>query len=602
MSSNRWARFAAFAVTAAVAFLLLSFPLHPLNGVIVDSFFRVLGRTSPDPQFFLIAMDASITQGGEASISADVLADLVSRLNKGTPRAIGILADVDDKHYSSTELTQLVGAVASNVPLFIGFTDEVGLGRPIPVALGDRVTFAPGIVSRDSYHFGADSVSRRVMFEIDRTPTFFSRLATFIRGTTPTRVESLGNSKHAFIWWRGPAGTYPVHSAAEILRKETLPWDIAGKTVLLGYTRRSRPTQDFILTPYSRQLGDTPLLEGAAQGLATLVSDSGLRRLPSWIVTILTLAVALGTVFIVSSLSPSRGILFMFALLTSLWCAGLGALAWAGWWLDLAHAGLMAVIAYYLVVPFRLGMEYRRRWHYQQQTEMMFHLEQIKSNFLSLVSHDLKTPIARIQGNAELLLRESLAQTEKARKGLAAIITTTEQMSDYVESVLDLTRIEAAKVPIKKESRDINATLLEAIEEKRFLANEKNIAIEHQLEPLFSIRYDVKLMKRVFANLLENAVKYSPSGTTIRVASREEGEKVRVSISDQGFGISPADQEKVFQRFFRAENPAISGVKGTGLGLYLVKYFVELHKGIVSLKSEIGKGSTFEVALPVEGV
>jgi signal transduction histidine kinase len=231
--------------------------------------------------------------------------------------------------------------------------------------------------------------------------------------------------------------------------------------------------------------------------------------------------------------------------------------------------------------------------------ELMSQLETLKTNFLSLVSHDLKTPIARIQGNAELLLRESPSLDARQRKGLAAIVSTTDQMSEYVETVLDLTRVENGKMQLRQESRDINETIAEVIQEKRLHAQEKGIELETHLDPLFTLRYDVRLMRRVLANLVENAIKYSPENSTITVSSREEGGFVTVAVTDQGIGIEPAEQEKIFGKFYRAAGISQTNIKGTGLGLYLVKYFVELHKGGVTLKSELGKGSTFCVSLPI---
>ncbi len=597
LSSNRFARLSACLIAVAFGLFLLTFPLYPLNGFLIDSFFRAGAGAPPDPRITLIAFDASATQGGESNLSADGLATLIARLNTQEPKAIGILADLDEKHYSIPELEKILAAIRTEVPVFVGFTDETSLGAPPPEAFGDRLVYAPGLISRDSFNFGADSVSRRVMVEIERTPTFYSRLATFVRGKTPEKVESLGASKHAFVNWQGPAGTYPIYPAWPLLNGGQTAAPLQNRIVLIGHARRTRPTQDFLLTPYSRVLGDTTALEGAAHGLVTLLEDRGLQRLPGWAVALLTVVTGILTVSLVIHLSPVGGISFMVLLLAAFWSAGWLALKYGGWWLDLAHPAVMAVAGYYLVVPFRLRAEYRKRWHYQQKTEMMAQLEMLKSNFLSLVSHDLKTPIARIQGNAELLLREGAALPEKQRKSLGAIVATTEHMSDYVETVLDLTRIESASMPLSKVSRDINETIREVIEEKRFLATEKNISIETDLEPLFSVRYDVRLMKRVIANLVENAIKYSPENSTITITSKEESNHVRVSVSDQGVGIAPDEQEKVFAKFYRAQGAL--GTKGTGLGLYLVKYFVELHKGGVSLQSQVGKGSTFAVTLPV---
>ncbi len=564
----------------------------------IDSYFRTFRSTQADPQIRLVAFDSGAAFRVQPLIPADALARLLRKINKEKPRAIGILADLNDQNYSAADLKTFVSSIDSSIPVFLGYLNEMELSRSAPEAFGDRLVYAPGLISRDSFNYGADSVTRRVMVQIDHVPTFYSRLATFLRGSTPESIDTLGTSRHAYIRWQGPPGTYPIHSAWSLLSPAPPDLHLENSVVIIGQVRRNQPTRDAVFTPYSRRIGDTTALEAAAHGLVTLVRDDGLRRPPTWAVVLLTVIVGLLTANLVALLTPMRGVAFLVAILAALWISGWIALKWGGWWLDLAHPAITAIAAYYIIVPFRLGLEYRRRWHFQQMSEMMEQLEALKSNFLSLVSHDLKTPIARIQGNAELLMRETLLDP-KAAKSLAQIVATTEHMSDYVETILDLNRVESGKVQIHPESRDLNATIQEVAEEKSAQASEKAITLITHLEPLFSVRYDVRLMKRVFGNLVENAIKYSPENTEITISSREEGGYVLIEVKDQGFGIAPEDKEKVFGKFYRSEAMAQTGIKGTGLGLFLVKYFVELHKGGVRLESELGKGSCFQVSLPV---
>ncbi len=210
-----------------------------------------------------------------------------------------------------------------------------------------------------------------------------------------------------------------------------------------------------------------------------------------------------------------------------------------------------------------------------------------------------KTPVARIQGNAELLLNESSQFSERQKKFVEAILHTTEDLGQYVEMVLDLTRIESSQVPIQKQTKDLNAVIQEIIENRNPQASEAGIRLVSELEPLFSFKFDARLIRRVLSNIVENAIKYSPPNSVVKITSKEDPNWIRVSITDQGVGIPPEEQEKVFAKFYRCDNDKTRENKGTGLGLYLVKYFVELHEGIIELKSELGKGSTFTVSLPV---
>ena len=225
----------------------------------------------------------------------------------------------------------------------------------------------------------------------------------------------------------------------------------------------------------------------------------------------------------------------------------------------------------------------------------------MKSNFLSLVTHDLKTPVARIQGLAESLLQSLRDKTgDEKVKPVKAIIKNSEDLNNFITRILGLAQIETSEVKLSLSSRDINALIEETVDKFQFISKDKQIAIEKDLEPLFSIKMDDKLIGQVIYNLIDNAVKYSGPGTTIYIKSWEESSYVHVSVSDEGIGISNENLKNMFTKFFRAEDPRTSDIKGSGLGLYLVKYFVGLHGGSISVTSELDKGSTFTFRLPIE--
>jgi signal transduction histidine kinase len=140
----------------------------------------------------------------------------------------------------------------------------------------------------------------------------------------------------------------------------------------------------------------------------------------------------------------------------------------------------------------------------------------------------------------------------------------------------------------------------DVISKLEYLARSKNIEIRAELEPLFSIKIDVDLMRQVFQNLIENGIKYSPEGTSILVTSEERDGLIVVQVADQGPGIPEDELPHIFMKFYRSRNAKGSSIKGSGLGLYLAKYFVELHKGRVLVDSTLGQGTTFTVELPTE--
>jgi signal transduction histidine kinase len=165
---------------------------------------------------------------------------------------------------------------------------------------------------------------------------------------------------------------------------------------------------------------------------------------------------------------------------------------------------------------------------------------------------------------------------------------------------LNYTKIESQGIELHLESRDINQLLRETIKKFEFMAKSKNISFVLELELLFSIPMDPDLIRQAIGNLIENAIKYSPEGSKILISTEEKTNGIVIQIADQGIGIPSDEIPNVFMKFFRSKNAKTSTVKGSGLGLYLAKYFVELHGGDISVESSVGAGSTFTVQLPVK--
>lgn len=595
-------------LTVLLALGLFQADFDGFKGVLVDGLFRVSPNSGPHTAIKLVSYDAQSAAQYQINqkIPTEELVQIIKIISQDEPLAISLIAPINEKLYSEQELSELA-QVFSKTTVFIGYTDSQSLGKNPPRALFHSAHYLPGYVSRDTFSYGADSVSRRVMLTIDGVPTLYSKLAQFYleRSGRPgdypkKRVERFGESTQTYINWQGPKGTYPSVSTFNVRNHLVPAGFFKNKIVLIGSSLPANKDNDFIFTPYSRKPFDTPLLEGAAQSLATLLNGDGIVKSPSWFNFLLMLFVGLLSVNLILHLSPARSIQLLIVV-----SGILGLLAWAElyffhYWIDIAHPLTILAIGYYLIIPYRLVDEYKKRWHYQEKSEFMAELEQLKSNFLSLISHDLKTPLARIQGNAELALANSSNELpEKPKKSIQAIVQTTEELSNYVETILDLTRIESSKVHLNKTSKDINSVIKDVVSTKSPMAREKNIEIQTNLEPLFSFRFDVKLIQQVIGNLVENALKYSPENSTVVLESREVNSQIEISIKDQGIGIPPEEQEKIFSKFYRVNNDTTLKEKGTGLGLYLVKYFVELHEGFVSLSSQLGQGSKFTITLPV---
>ncbi len=598
----------AYLLGLLVYLFLLQFPLDGLNGILFDGLARAFAPRAVNPNIALIAYDdpSSLRYARELRIPSAEIDRLFTFLAKVNPKYVILLSSFGASNYSEAELGELSRAFAKVPNTHVGYVDDESLGRTQPASLGLFGKYLPGFISRDTFSYGADSVTRRVMLQVEGIPSIYAKVACEMRGLpvnescwTGRNFERIGESVQTYIRWRSPSEPYPTYSSGSVAEGRWDPSHFRNKIVIIGSTLSSKRTYDFILTPFSREQLKTPAIEGAAQGLATLISNEGLlkaSKLMNWAIAIFVviLSVTFSLYF-----SPGRAMFFVFVQSLFLLMAG-GLLIYGFcYWVDLAHPLILAFSGFYIVIPFRLVDEYQKRWHYQEQTELLAELEKMKSNFLSLISHDFKTPIARIQGSAELMLSDTKGLSERQSKAARSILKTSDEMTEFVEALLDITRIENNRVPLDKVTKDINSLVRDIIEQKQAYAQEKNIEIELRLEPIFAIKIDAKLVRRVLSNLVENAIKYSPSGSTVTIASEESDDWVRVSVSDEGPGIALEDQGKVFMKFYRCENDATKSVKGTGLGLYLARYFIELHDGAIDLKSEIGKGSTFSVVLPV---
>jgi signal transduction histidine kinase len=182
---------------------------------------------------------------------------------------------------------------------------------------------------------------------------------------------------------------------------------------------------------------------------------------------------------------------------------------------------------------------------------------------------------------------------------MQSLRSSSEELNRYIQSILKVLRVESRDFKLNVEVGDINEIIQEALLQLTPLAQEKQIQIETNLEPMFSIEVDVTLIREVLINLVENAIKYTPAGGKITLTSHETPTRVRVEVADTGEGIDPAEAQNVWGKFVRGKDQDLK-TKGTGLGLYLVKYFIELHGGEVFLSSELKKGTKVSFSLPLE--
>ncbi len=239
--------------------------------------------------------------------------------------------------------------------------------------------------------------------------------------------------------------------------------------------------------------------------------------------------------------------------------------------------------------------------------EALLHSNQAKSEFVSLVSHELRTPMTSIRGYSEMLQKGMVGElTAQQLQFVETIQRNADRMRILVQDLLDISRIESGHLKIQPVATELSQSLEAAYQTVTEMLTVKqqefNAALDEDLPLLLA---DPDRLTQVLINLLSNAVKYTPAGGKITVRAHFEPDRpafVCCAITDTGYGISPADQCKLFTKFFRSEHPAIRKETGTGLGLAITKNLVELHGGAIWVQSTEGVGTTFFFTTPVAGV
>ena len=229
-------------------------------------------------------------------------------------------------------------------------------------------------------------------------------------------------------------------------------------------------------------------------------------------------------------------------------------------------------------------------------------LDKMKSEFIAMVTHELRAPIAAVEQQLTVILNKMAGEvTEKQEKLLSRAKERTKGLLDLIKDLLDLSKIEAGKMVQYKEPIALREVVQRVVDLMRAEAENKKIDLQFSapLEiPL--IHADRNSMEGIFTNLISNAIKYTPEGGKVWVTLSEEGGFVRTAVSDTGIGIKKEDLPRIFDKFYRVKTTETRQIVGTGLGLSIVKSIVDAHLGSIFVESEVGKGTTLTILLPKE--
>jgi signal transduction histidine kinase len=374
----------------------------------------------------------------------------------------------------------------------------------------------------------------------------------------------------------------PTVSLEAILTTPALAAQLRGKTVFLG----AAATDDRIVTPYGQRVFG---LEAHAWAFETLRGGRFLRdasgvEILGWCLLIAVLVIAI------------------FA-----GASGWRAYVLGGLLLVLAHA--LPVIAFQHNVVFPYSAPFAVAWLCVSAAASYQHFfvrRQLRKSevdrrryqqAIQFVTHEMKTPLTAIQGSSELMGRYNL--TEDKRKQMASMINVeSKRLARMIQTFLDVERLSEGEMELKREVFPVSGVIENCLLRIAPVAEKKNIAIHPGELAAVSLTGDRELMEYAVYNLLTNAVKYSSSGTEVFVAAVTRGDRLHISVRDQGMGLDEKELRSVFRKFYRTKRAEASGESGTGIGLSIVEQIVTHHGGRMEVTSEVGKGSCFTIVAP----
>jgi signal transduction histidine kinase len=395
------------------------------------------------------------------------------------------------------------------------------------------------------------------------------------------------NGRLLWIHYHGPEGAFPRVSVASVLEGRVPLSDFAGKVVILGVTAQG--AGDRIFTPFSTGVGMSGI-EIHANILSTLLDGTYL-----------------------SPLGPISEFAFLLTIVALV--------AAFGWWQNgrllgsVAVAGIIAIPAFSywmlrtgVIIPFASGLVThisaslvcflgQTRFIRRQLGDAIEGRKDYAFR-LQAVAHEIKTPLTAIHASSQLITDTDVPEHKKEEIA-QRIHKEAGRLSGIVTTFLDVERISAGALKLQTQKVELSVLAAEATERAGLLALKKNIGIEQDFESV-TIPGDAELLQFAVYNLIVNAIKYSPNGSSIRITVRSDPKTVTLLVVDHGCGIEPAEQSRIFERFYRTKKHQDNRGSGSGVGLALVKEIVTQHGGKIEVESQPGEGSIFSVSLPRE--
>ncbi len=597
--------------------ILFQYPLASFESIIYDLKVRWDFGIKPSPEIVIVTLDEE---------SDDYLGDVypytyathsrfLEKLLKSDPKIIDYFVkmpevlDDEDVYFANFKDKLKSFQIKGGKLNFATEIDELKGEELPPVALRE-FNYNLAQLNVDNFVFSKDDVVRRAIFNVSGEESLHLATANQYRVNIKKNALNVPDVIGAYYNDEADANLvlfrYPGSPVYSEFKYKTIPFHrvlvgnysteiFRNKIVLIGPNYISQ-SDNFYLTPFNLEEYKSPKLVVHASIIDSFIQNKTIKMLPRSLSNFMAFIVAIVLSILISKLKPKDGLIITLLVLASIIIISYLLFVFMGLWLYSAHLVVTVFVVYYIWIPFRAIGEYQRRYAIQEETKLLKQVEKLKQNFLSLMSHDLKTPVAKIAGVADNLYTQNSSNPDIREKS-QLIIDSTKDLNKFISSILDLTKIESTNFGLNKTSKDINSIIENVIKDLNFSANQKKVQIKKQLAPLYPIEIDITLITRVISNLVENAIKYSGPGTIVSVDTWDDEKWVYIEIKDNGAGIPAEELSNIFEKFYRIKNDANHSIKGTGLGLYLVKYFVELHGGVISVDSIAGIETKFLVKL-----
>lgn len=600
-----WYALLALGVTAAAGIVSFTALAAQFDNNVYDWFFRLHPAGRRSQEAVLLAFDdrTLMAHGGVRGLRR-TLAEALELLAGAPPRVTAVdltLADAGDPA-EDARLAQAMRRVPNLVLAAEMLPDGSGWQDPRPefqqaaLAIG-HVHALPGPL---------DEINRAIALE--RAAGRERRWALALEAhrlamgggeiiSSPADLEA-GGVRIRSRWDEGrplrvdyrPSSTVETLPVSELLARPERARELRGRVVFVGVTALSA-IPDRLFTPLTPLEGNRPMagVEIHAQAYETIANRSFLADTPAIVPLALAgaAAVSIAAAFTFTSAPAAYGISAVMLLAAHLlpWLAFVGrivlppfapvATVWGAF-------GACAAFQFFYVRR-QLATSEQKTARYQQAFQF--------------VAHEMRTPLTAIQGSSEIISRYNLPEEKRKQMG-QMINAESKRLAQMITTFLDVERLTAGEMDLRRSVFPAGELIQACIGRARPLAERKQISIDSSPAADLHLEGDRELLEYALYNLLNNAIKYSPEQTTVRITPALEQGSARIGVSDQGMGMTADEVKNLFRKFYRTERAERSGIQGTGIGLSIVREIVALHGGRITVESAPDQGSTFTLWLP----